>query len=345
MTVCTSTLFLHVGAGKTATTAIQSAIPVLRTQLDAYNVKAPLDPEVSPVLLYRARPAGGFSFTLSKLLNPGFRRGKKFDEEAAWEWFANVLSNAKEEGKCLLFSSEALQFAKKLRLIKLRSMLQEAGWTINVIYYARNAIDYSVSEYLQHLKTGFTAYPRKALPDCLDVFMQTATVPFSHTLDTYEQVFGRDSLIVRNYDEEKDGLVNSFFHIVSGNNLEVPEQRQVNRSLTRNEQVALESLLKLDGGPAICAAVGSALAKRARPVSHCRRYYLSEEVLSAYAVNNNQLVALTNEYLPASTPIAIMSDSSPVQTDAGWESKPDWHALYADIIGIVYGQRQSEVAR
>lgn len=332
----TTTLFLHVGAGKTATTAIQSAIPALRKQLERYNIRAPLDPEVSSALLYRPQPAGGFSFTLSKLLNPGFRRGKPFEENRAWEWLANELVKAREEGKNLLFSSEALQFAKKPRLIRLRALLQEVGWNIKIIYYARNAVDYSVSEYLQHLKTGFTAYPGKDYPFSLEDFMRQATVPFGYTLDAYSEVFRKDALVVKNYDVEKNELLKSFFCIVSGRNLEATAQKQVNRSLTRNEQVALESLLKLDGGASICAAVGAALVKNPRPVSHCRRYFLSEAILGDYAANNDVIVELTNQYLSADTPISLMSDSSPVQTDSKWEPKPDWHALYTEIIRLIY---------
>lgn len=338
-----NTLILHVGAGKTATTAIQTAIPLLRKQLLLNRVRAPLDREVEPSFLYRPRPASGYSFTLAKLLNPQFRRGGSFDEDASWEWLETEIDEASKNQCNLLFSSEALQFPAKKQLRKLKSMITCKGWETRFVFYARTAMDYSISEYLQHLKTGFNAFPSNAYPKTLEDYITEATAPYAHTLSRYEETFGKSTLIVRNYDLEKTSLLQGFFHLISGADLTIPNLKQANRSLTRNEQEAFEKLMTLQNGKNICRLVGSVLSKRPQPPNHSRVYSISSTAVEHFMHRNADVVTKVNTYLPDCARISIITEHSPFDTSWEWSTPPDWHRLYSDIISIVSSDKLSSI--
>jgi hypothetical protein len=329
------TVFIHVGAGKTATTAIQSAIPLLRKVLESFHVRAPLDPKVDPTLAEKPRPAAGYSFTLAKLLNPGYRRGKPFNILGAWKWLESELVNASIDDHNLLFSSEALQFAHPKELAKLSKLTTRLGWNVKIIFYARTAIDYTISEYLQHLKTGFIAFPSKDYPMTMGTYVQQAIAPFMHTLSVYSNVFGKSSLIVRNFDQERKEIIQSFFALVVGEQIPIPAITHSNRSLTRNEQEALERILILEGGPNMCRKIGAALAKAPLADNDSRLYYLTPEVINAYSENNIEVTRYVNKYLPPNQPIDISSDMTPLQINKSWKVEPDWHHTYTQFINLL----------
>jgi hypothetical protein len=81
-----NTIFLHIGAGKTGTTAIQATIPLMRRNLEEAGVRAPLDPGVPSELEFRPRVGSGFSFSLAKLLNPSFKNSIPLGERETWKW-------------------------------------------------------------------------------------------------------------------------------------------------------------------------------------------------------------------------------------------------------------------
>ncbi len=327
-----ATLFLHVGAGKTATTSIQATIPLMRHALLDIGVTAPLDPTQSAAIEYRGRVASGFAFTLAKLLNPGFRYPQTFDEDEAWKWLSITLSLAADRQQDVLFSSEALQFARPERLHRLLSIAQSLLFSIRIIFYVRTAIDYSISEYLQHLKTGFSAYPGSNPPRSLLDYIGSAKIPFGNTLHVYTECFGASSLVIKNFDHEKHDLLNGFFHILNPSLKPVHSPRLQNRSLTRNEQEAMENLLSLDNGRSLCRVLGNQLIKRPSSAPELRSYYIPEEVLSAYIVNNMPILDYVNTFLLGSQAIAIHSPASPVTTKLDDSYVPDWPSTYLSLI-------------
>jgi hypothetical protein len=332
MKTSANTIFLHIGAGKTGTTAIQATIPRMRRNLEEAGLRAPLDPAVPSEFEFRPRVGSGYSFSLAKLLNPGFKNSIPLGEEETWKWLEIELDKAQNEGLNLLFSSEALQFAREPQLQAFKELAARHGFQIKAIFYARTAIDYSISEYLQHLKTGFSAYPNKKIPTSLRAYIATAVVPFGTTLSNFSKVFGGQNLDVRNYDVAKSNLLDNFFTAVTGNSQTIPKSGQRNRSLTRNEQEALENLLKCENGSELCKRIGNKLIQAPSPKDANCTYFVDAESMQKFISNNGSIVKVVNGYLPLDQQISVTTGNSPVTTKSSDDYKPDWHSTYRAII-------------
>lgn len=326
------TIFLHIGAGKTGTTAIQATIPLMRRNLEESGLRAPLDPAVPSEFEFRPRVGSGFAFSLAKLLNPSFKNSTPLGEQETWNWLEIELGKAQNEGLNLLFSSEALQFARETQLLAFKELAARHGFQIKAIFYARTALDYSISEYLQHLKTGFSAYPNKELPTALRDYIATSLVPFGATLSTFSNVFGRQSLDVRSYDVVKSNLLENFFTALTGSIQKIPKTSQRNRSLTRNEQEALESLLQCENGSELCKRIGNKLIQTLSPKDASCTYFVDAESLQKFISNNGPIVEAVNGYLPLDEQISVTTGKSPVTTKPSDGYNPDWHSTYRAII-------------
>ena len=326
------TIFLHIGAGKTGTTAIQATIPLMRRNLEESGLRAPLDPAVPSEFEFRPRVGSGFAFSLAKLLNPSFKNSTPLGEQETWKWLEIEFKKAQNEGLNLLFSSEALQFACETQLQAFKELAARHGFQIKAIFYARTALDYSISEYLQHLKTGFSAYPNKSMPTALRSYIATAVVPFGSTLSTFSNVFGRQSIDVRSYDVAKSNLLENFFTAVTGISQTIPKTSQRNRSLTRNEQEALENLLQCENGSELCKRIGNKLIQTPSPKDASCTYFVDAESMQKFHLNNGPIVEIVNGYLPLDQQISIATGNSPVTSQSGDDYKPDWHSTYRAII-------------
>jgi hypothetical protein len=326
------TIFLHIGAGKTGTTAIQATIPRMRRSLEEAGLRAPLDPAVPSEFEFRPRVGSGFSFSLAKLLNPSFKNSIPLGEQETWKWLEIEFEKAQNEGLNLLFSSEALQFARETQLQAFKELAARHGFQIKAIFYARTALDYSISEYLQHLKTGFSAYPNKSMPTALRSYIATAVVPFGSTLSTFSNVFGRQSIDVRSYDVAKSNLLENFFTAVTGISQTIPKTSQRNRSLTRNEQEALENLLQCENGSELCKRIGNKLIQAPAPKDASSTYFVDAESMQKFISRNGPIVEMVNGYLPLDQQISVTTGNSPVTTKPSDGYNPDWHNTYRAII-------------
>jgi len=328
-----NTIFLHVGAGKTGTTSIQAAIPTMRRNLVEAGLRAPLDLSVSSEFEFRPSVLSGYSYSLAKLMNPGFKYPNPVDDEKTWDWLEIEFEKAQNEGLNLLFSAEALQFAREPQLQAFNELAARYGLQIKVIFYARTALDYTISEYLQHLKTGFSRYAKiEDIPTSLSAHVASAVVPFNLTLSKFSQVFGRESLNVRNFNVARSNLLGDFFTAVTGSSQEIPQNSQQNRSLTRNEQEALENLLKCENGIELCRRVGNKLIAAPSLKDASRTYFVDEESIQKFTSTNQPIVELVNSYLPLDQQIGVTTSSSPFTTKLSDDYSPDWHGTYRAII-------------
>ena len=335
MKIPSNTIFLHVGSGKTATTSIQAAIPPLRCDLEAAGLRAPLDPSVPEELEFRPRVGSGYSFALAKLLNPRFKMNKPFNVNESWNWLESEFKRAQVDRLNLLFSSEALQYSHESPLLLFKDLAMRYGFQVKILFYARTALDYSISEYLQHLKTGFTSYSTKNLPTSLSTYIASTIIPFGSTLSTFANIFGKESMEVRNFDNVKASILNDFFAAVSGSSFEFQKFRQQNRSLSRNEQEALEMLLKRKNGPELCQRIGNKLIQTPSTNSAPETYFVNNESIRNYTTNNDPIVDYVNGYLPKDEGIFVLTTFSRIATESTescTEYKPNWHETYARII-------------
>jgi hypothetical protein len=277
MTNCTA--YLHVGAGKTGTSAIQAVLPSIRDLLVANGVYYPEDITQSEVKAKLGQVSSGNAMTLARLVNNNLPRPKDWRQDEAILWLNNSLDKAESLEADILFSNEHLQFGHPDLLRETLSLFLERQFSVKVIYYVRTAIDYSLSAYLQALKVG--AFPSEANTTLLG-YLKKDRVPFRRTLKAFEDIqdYVPVSIEVRNYDKHKDNLISDFVQQFLPEYTHAPSKSSfINRSLTPLEQIVFERLAKLQNGQLLCKKLGSVLVKQKARMKSNHNYLLDQPPL------------------------------------------------------------------
>jgi len=217
------TVFLHIGYYKTGTSSIQNYCDTHRKELLAQGI---LYLETSTVFI----PNGSHSFL-------ALRRFEEIGEGTS-QWFriafpklekvptaAQLWRQAKREidtspASRIVISSEA--FVKYASNKKKKALIREvkehlAPYDVSIVCYLRRQDDYLESWHNQLVKMGMPV-PESCSFDSLEG-VKLIHKNFLETLDAWEEVFGRERMIVRIYDRDaligKD-IVSDFLHVVSG---------------------------------------------------------------------------------------------------------------------------------
>ena len=217
------TVFLHVGAGKTGTSAIQTWLARNRRLLDKHGIAYP-------------EPAEGFALALEGKITTGNatpiveyvverRRPKSFDEAVFFAWLDRVL---RRPADTVLFSSETLPGGDRKRFAALKAHLEDRGCRVEVVYAVRNAADHVFSRWGQMVK-------RHGSTLTWDEFSRDATVPFLRVLDSFSAIFGADAVHVVNYERHKHDIVRRMMSVVTPADLGDTRVGTVNRSLSTRE--------------------------------------------------------------------------------------------------------------
>lgn len=307
------TAYLHVGAGKTGTSAIQAVLPILREQLLDHGVLYPEDITLSEVQAKRGEVSSGNALTLARLTNLSLPRPINWKYHDSLTWLNQCLDVAMSHNSDILFSNEHLQFANLAKLQEVLNFILGRGFAVKVIFYVRTAIDYSISAYLQQLKVG--AFPA-GVPTSLAAHLLNDRLPFWRTLKTYGEASGISGISVRNYDQLRPKLIRSF---VSDFIPDYVDHKlvftSINRSLTPLEQMAFENFTSLPNGNFVCKKLGSQLDKWPKD-SIIKTFFVDHDTLSTYESNNRPIVNMINrKYLDQGTEISIITKDSPIHSD------------------------------
>jgi len=172
-------IFVHIGRNKTGTTAVQNALRAGREPLKRNGFHYPM-----------GRPGHHY---LAHHLQGTKRRGPPRGREPA-ELAGLLAERIAASNRDVVLSSEALQ---RVEPAALAAWLGKAA---TVVVYIREQVDYLAAGYQQGIKMGhgrgdFASF--LALPS---VLAGCTYLPF---LAAWEEVFGRDNLVVRVYDRER----------------------------------------------------------------------------------------------------------------------------------------------
>jgi len=187
-------IFVHIGRNKTGTATVQRALQAGRPILKRNGFHYP-----------KGRPAHNY---LAQHLLGKTRLGSSREFEPA-EWASELAERIANSDRDVVLSSEYLMRVEPATL---------AAWLgkeATVIVYLREQVDHLASRYQQSIKMGiprgdFASY--LAIPSTL---VDGYNFPF---LRAWEEVFGRDNLVVRVYDRERlvDGDIVADFLSVLG---------------------------------------------------------------------------------------------------------------------------------
>ena len=216
-------VFLHAGAGKTGTSAIQTWLARNHRRLEKHGIYYPRPPEGFRLAVEGKITTGNASLLVEYAVQR--RRPDAFDEKAFFAWLNGVLRHPADT---ILFSSETLPGGDTGRFAALKAHFEARGCEVRVIYAVRNAADHVFSRWGQMVK-------RHGSTLTWDEFCRTSSVPFLKVLDRFSDVFGPDAIHVINYERDKHDIVRRLMALVTPVDFGDTRVGTVNRSLSARE--------------------------------------------------------------------------------------------------------------
>jgi hypothetical protein len=200
-------LWLHVGTGKTGTSAIQVVLARHRQALEAAGLFYPSSGEDEGLAL-RGGITSGNAKRLGWLAAPVLRP-PGFDPAPVERWLDGVLEAA--AGRPVLLSSETLQVPDREAFAPVVARLAARGWRVRILYLARHALEHAVALYGQWLKVG-----HRTNIASLEEFLLRHRAPFRRQLREWAALVGRENVTCRVYDVERkgEGLVRNLLRCI-----------------------------------------------------------------------------------------------------------------------------------
>lgn len=175
-------IFIHVGAGKTGTTAVQEFLKLNQSRLANQGLELPvIGRRKSSRLVLHDALAGG-----------GKRAG---GDRAALDLWRQI---AKTDAEKVLVTSE--RFHSRVKSKKGESLFREVSqilkdFNIRIIFYIRREEDWLESAYEQWIKSG-----NKRDGESLQAFIKSPRMSLGRQIYRFSDVFGHESIIVRPYE-------------------------------------------------------------------------------------------------------------------------------------------------
>jgi len=204
-------LFLHIGCGKTGSSALQLWLAENRRYLSKYNIEYPL---------FSKEKYDEYEITSGNGV-PLFQEIKKRQEYGLLE---KILKQSK---KNILFSSETFQGFVLKELHTIHLLAEKYHYDVHIIVYVRDVYDIMYSSYLQFVK-------RHLYTDTFfDMIKNLKAIQQFDVVRTYEKVFQHIHMV--HYDSaKKEGIDKAFYSILGLADDQIPpmKAKKVNRSLT-----------------------------------------------------------------------------------------------------------------
>lgn len=285
-------VWLHVGTGKTGSSALQVAFARHRAALAAAGLVYPVGMDDETVALEGGITSGNAK-RLGWLVAPRLRP-PGFDAVAVERWLDAVLDEAGT--RPVLFSSETLQAPDPEAFGALVARIRAKGRRVRILYLVRHALDHAVASYAQGLKIG---RPPPHATSLADFLMRHETV-FLRQIQNLEAVTGPGSLVCRLYDAERlgeGGLPRGLLRCIDpAFAAALPEDAApavVNRSPTGLELELFERLARHPEDAALLARLVTRGVLNAPPLVPAE-ITVPEEAFAAFAARNAGIVAAVN---------------------------------------------------
>ncbi len=336
-------VFVHVGGIKTGTSAVQSALAANRDALKVAGLFYPPAPRATDERAARGEITSGNATRLACLVRPRLR-GPGFSAAQILGELDKALAEA--AGRPVLYSTEALHALKPEQIEELDAIFRERGATLKVIYYVRHLLDHSAATYCQMAKVA--GLSRRAQEKrSLDHFISRHVNPMHAHLASYAKVLGRERVICRLYDAERQALVPGLLDAVApGLGLAsvlsaTSRDRIVNRSPTDTELALFLALNNEPDARELCFTLKNALLNAPPAVPEPLR--ISQDAFDGFeALNTGHVEAINRDFLPKETPIRLSSGGTLIGSPAGRDPARSEASLHAAIIALA---RRAEVAR
>ena len=308
-------VYLHTGAGKTGTSAIQVALAAMRPQLAAAGIVYPDGFNGSDAKAEHGQITSGNGGILGGLLNTNQRR-PNFDKNAVMAWLRTCIDQA--GGNDLLFSSELMQTPRDGGVAELCAFFDTAGYEVTVIFYVRHALDQAVAAYLQGSKRGMTVGGDTGGGEtggretgnlsARASFLRREKTAYLAGLEPFAKILPPERIIVRLYDKERDDLVPGFLRLLRDTPFTVPAAASlINRSPTAAEHVMFEELSRVPDGARLCILVADLTVNQPSSVPVVASVTAAE--FTEFSARNQTIVDEVNtRFLKGNGTLLIKSD-------------------------------------
>ena len=245
------TIFLHVGPDKTGTSHIQRYLAQNVGMLSQRNFYYYEGPAQSQEAAGNILSGNGYSLYRA-MIGEGGNPQRVFDR----------LTNTQ---KNVIISSEQLSSLPSDDFGKLKEMARERSFDLKILYYVRAPIDWIFSAIIQQVKrNGMASHPATIIAKNIGKLKHAIIrSDFKTALLDIEKSVGRDSLIVRNYDDDAficGNLVTDFLTAIGANieGLSLSTGR-TNRSLTQPELALLIAVNRRRSDQKLSTLISNAL--------------------------------------------------------------------------------------
>jgi hypothetical protein len=229
----TRTVHLHIGAGKTGTSALQAAFVRNRDWLAGHGVDYPPSPWDEAAASHKITSGNGMG--LAKFLYPAHRLHPIIQPDDAFQQTLGTIHNSQQPQ--VLYSSEHMMHFSADRARRFRETLAQSGIELRFHFWVRNIAAHACSVYNQKVK-------RRRYTGDFSSFLRTHyKSAFYGTLLRASKIVGKDNVIVTSYDLHRNRLFSTFCRNlgVEADGFE-EVRRTINRSLSQEELVVMRSL-------------------------------------------------------------------------------------------------------
>ena len=229
------TVYLHIGAPKTGTSALQSALVRNRPWLQQRGFAYPASD--SDAQAEAGRITSGNGFALAKYMNPKSDVMPNANIAAIWAHTRREIDAAPGN---VLYSSEFFFFMDPERLQLFAEDLRSMGVGLKIILWLRNITEHALSAYNQVVKR------HKQVND-FETFCRTEyRANFLAVLRHCHTAVAREDVIVGSYDDNRTALFASFCRDLGIDATGVTEIAEtINRSLSRYELEVIRYLNRI----------------------------------------------------------------------------------------------------
>ena len=271
------TTFIHIGHGKTGTSATQSALALIRKKLRALGIIYPIQEEIAAKAEQLEITSGNWPANPSESVADFFLEAyKKYHNEST---------------SCLVFSSENLFW----KINELSELSDQELFKINphVILVVRDVEEMLSSEYLQMVK-------RHGESRSFAEYLKARDYKSGHhrVSNSIIKTLNRRpiKLSVFNYSKNRQSITRLIFDKIGASSIEVPKnlsQKAVNRSLTTFELKAVIAINSLYGeilGRKVADQLVEYLPEAV--ADSCK--YTEEEKKLIYEINHSSIIGINN---------------------------------------------------
>jgi len=220
------TLFLHMGAGKTGTSALQVAFAQNIAELRKRGILYPADASTDKAKLGKITSGNGFN--LARYLD-----SKRYAvEQADLDSISRAFDKALMSKENVLYSSE---FFEPFTVARLRDLIERSarsGYKTKIVYYVRSIAGHAASVY------SLTVKRQKSELSFEEFLKEKYRNPFLSFIERANLAAGRENVLIYNFDSVRTNLFAHFLQKVLGvdiKNASFTYPKNVNRSLNAFE--------------------------------------------------------------------------------------------------------------